>query len=60
MNKCQECGHEGEDVHVYPTNKEGHGITEPQCDDITACLERKYRQANSRETLKTTCPEDRS
>jgi hypothetical protein len=42
MNKCQECGHEGEDVHAYTVTKDGVAKVEYQCDDVTGCLERKY------------------
>jgi len=38
------CGREGEDVNEYPVYNNGRDLTEYQCDDIDACLNRKYSQ----------------
>jgi len=48
MIKCEVCGYEGEDVHEYPTYSKvlGRDTTEYQCDDITACLDRKWGKRN--------------
>ena len=44
VETCEVCGHTGSDVHEYPTysNVLGRDTTEYQCDDINACLNRKY------------------
>ena len=44
IRTCQVCGHEGIHIHEYPTysNVLKRDTTELQCDDITACLDRKY------------------
>ncbi|MDD4873352.1 MAG: hypothetical protein PHE15_00015 [Dehalococcoidales bacterium] len=44
VETCEVCGHRGSDVHEYPTysNVLGRDTTEYQCDDIDACLNRKY------------------
>lgn len=41
---CAVCGYKGSDVHEYPTYLRvlGRDTTELQCDDIEACLDRKY------------------
>ena len=36
--RCFHCGHEGEDVHIYPCYEGGEGRCErPMCDDLVAC-----------------------
>jgi len=48
---CRICGHEGVDVHEYPTYSQvlGRDTTEYQCDDITACLDKKYAGTSYKE-----------
>lgn len=44
IRTCEVCGHEGTDVHFYPTySKElDRDTLELQCEDITSCLKRYY------------------
>jgi ASC-1-like (ASCH) protein len=44
QNTCEVCGHQGVDVHEYPTYSAvlNRDTSEYQCDDIDACLNRKY------------------
>jgi hypothetical protein len=44
VEACEVCGHRGVDVHEYPTYSQvlKRDTTEMQCDDINACLNRKY------------------
>ncbi len=44
IRTCAVCGREGEDVNEYPVYNNGRDRTEYQCDDIDACLNRKYSQ----------------
>ena len=46
IQTCEVCGRDGEDIHKYPVYNNGRDRTEYQCDDIDACLNRKYSQLN--------------
>ena len=49
VHTCSVCGHAGQDVHEYPTYSKalGRDTIEYQCEDIAACLDRKYGDGNS-------------
>ena len=55
---CEVCGHQGTDVHEWPTYKDGRDRTEYQCDNYEACLTRKHngRPTNQITWLEARCP----
>lgn len=53
---CELCGHQGNDVHEYPTyDRVLHQDTyQHQCDDINACYDRMIKQGTLPSYYRTT------
>lgn len=47
IKTCEVCGHQGTDVHEWPTYKDGRDRTKYQCDDYKTCLTRKSNDNNT-------------